>query len=176
MMRNIVLIGFMGTGKTTIGRLLAKRLARPFVDSDRKIEQQCKMSISDMFSLYGESYFREKERDVIAKLARYRHAVIATGGGVVLASENVLRLKRNGVLIALTASVDVILERTSRRHNRPLLEAEERESKIVRLLKERELLYRQADITIDTSDKSPQEIIEMILVFLREGGYLRGRN
>jgi shikimate kinase len=175
-MRNIVLIGFMGTGKSTIGKLLARRLGRSFVDSDRKIEHECNLTIRDIFATYGEAFFRQKEKAVIAKLSRYNHVVIATGGGVVLMSENMNRLKRNGILICLTASMATILERTGRRNTRPLLVEQERENKIALLLKERESLYRQADYCIDTSGISPQQVIDEIMKFLQQGGYLRGRH
>jgi shikimate kinase len=176
-MKNIVLIGFMGTGKTTIGRLLAHRLGRPFIDSDRKIEHEHGMSIREIFDVYGEIYFRQKERMIIAKLSRYNNAVIATGGGVVLSSENMSRLKRNSVIIALSASIEIILERTSRRNTRPLLDnLEQREQIVNKLLKERAELYHKADYSIDTSNSSPQQVISEIMFFLRQGGYLRGRS
>lgn len=174
-MRNIVLIGFMGTGKTSIGRLLANRLGRPFIDSDKKIEHECGMAIRDIFATYGQAFFREKEKNVIAKIARYKNSVIATGGGVVLNPENVSRLRSNGVLITLTASLEVIVERTARRSNRPLLEQADRVKTIAKLLQERAGLYDQGDFIIDTDHNTPQQVVDAILVFLRQGGYLRGR-
>lgn len=175
-MRNIVLIGFMGTGKTTIGRLLANRLGRPFIDSDKKIEYENNMTIREIFTMYGEAHFRQKERGVIAKLSRYNNAVIGTGGGVVLSSENMSRLKRNGVIIALTASIETILERTGRRSTRPLLGTiEQHEQSIHKLLTERKELYHKADYSVDTTNHSPQQVITEIMIFLRQGGYLRGR-
>lgn len=175
-MKNIVLIGFMGTGKTTVGRLLASRLGRPFFDSDKKIEYEYNMNIRDIFELYGEIYFRQKERMIITRLSRYNNAVIATGGGVVLSPENMSNLKRNGVIITLTASVETILERTSRRNTRPLLDDLNQREKIVNeLLKERAKLYHNADYSIDTSNKSLQQVSNELMFFLRQGGYLRGR-
>lgn len=175
-MKNIVLIGFMGTGKTTIGRLLASRLGRPFVDSDRKVEHESGMTIREIFERYGEAYFRQKEKDMIARLSRYNNAVIATGGGVVLSSENMRRLKKNGIIIALTASVETILERTSRRNTRPLLlDFFAREQIVDKLMRERHELYQNADFSIDTNGNSPQHVINEIMLFLRQAGYLRGR-
>lgn len=174
-MKNVVLIGFMGTGKTSTGRLLASRLGRPFIDTDQKIENENNMTISEMFSVYGEQFFRQKEQDVISKVSRYTCTVIATGGGVVLIPENIARLKSNGVLIALTASLDVILERTSRRNSRPLLDRPDREAIVAKMLQERSGFYNSADLSIDTSEKTPQQVSDMIITFLRQGGYLRGR-
>ena len=175
MRRNLVLIGFMGTGKTTIGRILAARLGYPFVDSDRKLESQEGKSISEIFEQAGEAVFRGKEKEMIARLSRYTGTVIATGGGVVLDEENVKRLRRNGILVLLQASPEVILERTGRRQNRPLLAVEEREERVRSLLSQREEVYTQAaDVVIDTSECGPQEIAEKIVEFVRQGGWLRG--
>ena len=175
-MKNIVLIGFMGTGKTSTGRLLAGRLNRPFIDVDKKIEQETGLAISDIFQLYGETHFRQLERDAISRLARYTNTIIATGGGVVLKQENMIRLKNTGVIVSLTASLDTILERTSRRGVRPLLDCEDRAERVARLFKERACLYMKADYIIDTSCMSPHQVAEKIIVFLREGGHLRGRS
>jgi shikimate kinase len=174
-MKNVVLIGFMGTGKTSTGRLLASRLGRPFIDTDQKIETENNMTISEMFTVHGEQYFRQKEKEMIAKVSRYTCTVIATGGGVVLIPENISRLKSNGVIIALTASLDVILERTARRNTRPLLDRPDREAIVSKMLNERSELYHTANLSIDTSERSPQQVSDMIIAFLREGGHLRGR-
>lgn len=176
MKKNIVLIGFMGTGKTTIGRMLANRLGRPFIDSDRKIEQTAGMTIPEIFSNYGEQYFRDLESRVIAKICHYTNAVIATGGGAVLRGENMQQMRRNGVVIALTAAPEVILERTCRRGGRPLLEAEDKEQRVRLLLQERREAYNCAHHMIDTGVKSPQAVVDGIITYLRQGGYLRGRS
>lgn len=175
-MKNIVLIGFMGTGKTSTGRLLAGRLNRPFLDVDKKIEQETGLAISDIFQLYGETHFRQLERDVISRLARYTNTVIATGGGVVLKQENMARLKSTGVIVSLTASLDIILERTSRRGVRPLLDCEDRAERVAKLFQDRAALYKKADYIVDTGCMSPHQVAEKIIVLLREGGHLRGRN
>jgi shikimate kinase len=170
-MKNVVLIGFMGTGKTCIGRLLAGRLRRPFVDVDKKIERESGMTIPEMFAQHGEAYFRRKEQEVIFRVSRYRNAVISTGGGVVLFPENMNRLRANGIVISLTASVETILERTGRRNTRPLLNHPDRAEMIARLLAERAERYKEADLIISTEHSSPHQTVEKIIAFLRRGGY-----
>lgn len=174
-MKNIVLIGFMGTGKTSVGRLLAARLRRPFIDTDSKIELENGISVNEIFKQYGEAYFREKEKAVIAKVSRYTNTIIATGGGVVTSADNMARLKSNGVIIALKASLEVILDRTDRRNTRPLLDCPDRRETVAELLTAREQLYGVAEFTVDTSILSPQQITDDIIYYLRQGGYLRGR-
>ncbi|MBP2641584.1 MAG: aroK [Firmicutes bacterium] len=174
-MKNIVLLGFMGTGKTSVGRLLARQLKRPFVDVDKMIEIACGAAISEIFQKHGEKFFREQESEMIAKAASYENAVIATGGGVVLNAENIARLRCNGVLVTLTASPEVILERTAKRTTRPLLNAPDREQTVKALLENREPLYQEADYIIDTTSGSLHQIAQKIIVLLRQGGHLRGR-
>lgn len=175
-MKNVVLIGFMGTGKSCTGRLLAGRLGRPFIDVDRKIEQESGLAIGEIFAQHGEAYFRAREKDVIARVARYRKAVIATGGGVVLDADNMQRLRAGGVIICLTASVQTILERTGRRNTRPLLARPDREEIVARLLAERAPLYAQADFILDTSNIPPRMAAEKIIAFLRQEGHIHGRS
>jgi shikimate kinase len=175
-MKNVVLIGFMGTGKTSAGRILANRLGYAFVDVDQKIEAAHKMSIKEMFARHGEDYFRSCEKDMVKKLAARHHVVISTGGGTVKNPENMQELRKNGSIIALTASVDVILERTSRRGTRPVLDRADhgdRRSAVAALLEERRTLYAQADYTVDTSRRSPLQVAEEIQGFLRREGAVR---
>lgn len=175
-MKNIVLIGFMGTGKTSTGRLLASRLGRPFIDIDRKLEQECKMTVAEFFAAHGEALFRQKEKAIIAKVAKYHNSVISTGGGSVEDQTNFNRLRENGIIISLTASIEVIVERTGRRRGvRPLLDCDNLAEVAKELLLKGEPLYKNADYIIDTSMYSPHQVAEKIITFLRQGGYLRGR-
>lgn len=176
-MKNVVLIGFMGTGKTSTGRLLASRLGRPFVDIDRKFELECNMSVAEYFKLHGEMAFRQKEKAIIAKVARYSYSVIATGGGSVLDPDNFNKLKANGIIVSLTASVDTIVERTGRRKGtRPLLDCENPREIVAVLLEQRVSIYQKADFIIDTSILSPHQVAERIISFLRQSGYLKGKS
>lgn len=176
-MKNVVLIGFMGTGKTSTGRLLAHRLRRVFIDIDKKIELEQGTTIREIFKTHGEAYFRACEMATIAKVSKYNNAVIATGGGAVLAADNIKRLRSNGVIISLSASVEVIVERTARRRALlPLLDCANPHGAVVELLNVRHTLYQGADLHIDTSNKAPQQVVDEIVQFLRLGGYLRGRS
>lgn len=160
---NLVLIGFMGTGKTTIGQILAEKLDRSFVDIDKKIESENGMTIAEMFRLYGESYFRDRERCMIATVSSYKNSVIATGGGAILLPENITNLKLNGIVIALMASPEVIITRLGRDGTRPLLNLPNRQQEIAKLLSERAQRYEEADISIDTNENSPQAVAEEII-------------
>ena len=169
-MKNIVLIGFMGTGKTSVGRLLAARLGCAFHDLDKKIEAQCGMTIPAMFEQHGEAYFRAREKDAVRAVSARMNLVIATGGGTVKDAENVALLRQNGILVALTADVDTILQRTAARGTRPVLDgadAGDRRAAVVRLLEERSSLYETADITVDTSGRAPLEVAEYIVQVTR---------
>lgn len=165
-MKNVVLIGFMGTGKSSVGRLLAMRLGCAFHDLDKKIEETCGISIPQMFARHGEPYFRAREKEAVRAAAARSGLVIATGGGTVKDAENVALLRSSGILVALTADVDTILCRTAARGARPVLDgadAGDRRAAVVRLLEERRALYEGADIAVDTSCRSPLEVAEYIV-------------
>lgn len=164
MRENLILIGFMGTGKTSLGKLLANRLGRGFVDLDQKIERDAGMTIPKIFELHGEKYFRELEKKAVREVSERKNLVIATGGGTVKDAENVRLLKNSGVIICLTTEPEEIFRRTERRGERPLLDGggEERIETIKKLLAEREIFYSQADYTIDTTDWSPLQIMNDI--------------
>src|SRR5205809_659509 len=142
-MRNVVLIGFMGTGKSEVGQSLARRLGWTFIDTDRRIEARQRATVAQIFARHGEEYFRTVEASVVAEAAARRDAVIATGGGVVLRPENMMDLRRYGGIVSLTAPVDVLVKRLGEAKSRPLLRGDVRES-VVRLLDQRGPLYRDA--------------------------------
>lgn len=169
MNKNIVLIGFMGTGKSAIGRRLAARLNREFVDTDEEIERITGKTISQIFAKYGERRFRSEEALMVKKVASRENLVVATGGGVVLNPENVRLLKESGILILLTADPEVIYRRVKRKRNRPLLEgSSDLLSRIKELLEERKEAYQVAEFTVDTGAHTIEESVEKILGFLRE--------
>lgn len=172
-MRNVVLIGFMGTGKTSTGRMLAQRLGCAFIDMDVKIEEEAGMTIPEIFARFGEEHFRQMEHELALKLSSRRNAVISTGGGTVKNPANVEALKKSGVMVCLKANVDTVLERTQNRGTRPVLDKEDkgdRRQAVEKLLKEREALYEQADFTVDTSDLSPLQVVEIITKTLKTRG------
>ena len=164
MKSNLVLTGFMGTGKTSIGKLLAEKLGRAFVDLDQKIEQDTGMTIPQIFEKYGEKYFRELEKNAVKEVAERKNLVIATGGGTVKDEENISLLKNSGVMVCLTTEPEEIFRRTERRGERPVLDAgdEDRLNTIKKLLAQRQKFYAQADYTVDTTEWSPLQIMNDI--------------
>ncbi len=173
-MKHVVLIGFMGTGKTSCGRMLATRLGYGLVDLDKYIETQEGMSVPEIFAAQGEPYFRAKEREAVREVVRRKAVVIATGGGTVKDEESFRLLKERGVLVCLTADIDTILERTARRGERPMLDRQEDRRKAVEeLLESRREIYARADFTVDTSRRSPMQVADEIIDFLRVGGFIR---
>lgn len=175
MKENVVLIGFMGVGKTSLGKLLAAKLGRPFVDLDEKIETDAGISIPQIFERHGEKYFRELEKKSVREVCARRNIVIATGGGTVKDAENLRLLKSSGVIICLTTEPEEIFRRTERKGERPVLDAsrEDRLETIRKLLAERQEFYSQADYQVDTTNWSPLQIVNEICEYLksnRRGG------
>jgi len=164
-MRNVVLIGFMGTGKSVVGALLARRLGWRLLDTDRHIEAKHHTTVARLFVRRGEAYFRELEARAVSEVASKPEVVIATGGGVVLRPENMTRLRRSGWIVALTAPKDVLLRRLMDGKSRPLLRGDPRTS-IPKLLAQRERFYRDADLIVDVATASPERIVEEIVTFL----------
>lgn len=170
--RNIVLVGFMGTGKTSTGRLLGAMLGRQFVDVDTEIEAATGMTVAEMFAR-GEAFFRQQEKAMIAQVSGRANIVISTGGGAVKDPENIANLRRNGVLVCLKASPEVIIRRLANDTTRPLLNQPNRQEAVKSLLAERAPLYRQADAQIDTDDLSARGAAEAIVAWLRRRELLR---
>lgn len=166
--KNIALVGFMGTGKTVIGRRLADSLGIDYLDLDEFIEKKEGMQIADIFQQKGEGYFRSVEKNIVAEVSAQASKVIACGGGVVLNEENIKNLKKNGVLICLSARPEVILERTKTFTHRPLLNVASSKERIEELLKLRQPYYAKADYTIDTSELAPEEVVHKILEWIKD--------
>lgn len=168
MNKNIALVGFMGSGKTAVSKKLAAFLKRDFISTDEIIVEREKRSISDIFKDSGERYFRDLEKSVINEVSQKNNLVIDCGGGIVLQKENIDRLKQNGLIFYLRATPEVILERTKGQGHRPLLNVPDPKQKIKELLRERENYYRQADLTIETSNRSIDSVVQEILKVLEE--------
>ncbi|MGM0501818.1 MAG: shikimate kinase [Bacillota bacterium] len=160
---NISLIGFMGTGKTTVGKKLAEELDYQFVDLDKEIVKEEGRKIPTIFAQDGEEYFRDVETKVTKKIGLRDQQVISTGGGVVLRNQNIANLKQNGILILLKATPQEIYQRTKDDNNRPLLEVEDPLTKIEALLTARRGDYQCTPYQIDTTDLSIAEVVEEAL-------------
>ena len=164
MNKNLILIGPMGAGKTSVGRQLAKALAHTFYDSDLEIEKRTGVSIPTIFDIEGEAGFREREKNIIAELVRKPNIVLATGGGAVILEANRKLLKKSGLVIYLHAPVSMLYKRTMRDRNRPLLQTDDPQEKLREIMETREPLYRQtAQITIDTDRHSVRQVVRQIL-------------
>lgn len=161
--RNIVLVGMMGAGKSSVGKRLAAALDMPFVDADQEIEAAANMTIPEIFETYGEQHFRDGEKKVIARLLRDGPKVVATGGGAIMDPETRARIGRRGISVWLRADIQVLMDRVKRRSNRPLLSDKNPETVLRRLLKERQPVYASSDITITSRNTPHQTIIEEII-------------
>jgi len=161
--KNVFLVGPMGVGKTTIGKVLAELLGLEFFDSDREIEASTGANIPWIFDVEGESGFRAREVKMINELSKRKNIVLATGGGAVLDPKNRKRLAKRGRVIYLRASIRQQVERTSRDKNRPLLQTADPEKKIRELMKIRDPLYKEvADIIVDTNRRNPRSVSQDI--------------
>ena len=159
----IVLIGFMGSGKSSAGELLERLTDWPRRDTDQMIAESFGMPITNVFDTHGEPEFRKREAEIVASLAQER-AIIVTGGGVVLRQENVERLRRLGTIVNLTADEETLFERVARRDTRPLLRTDDPRATLAELLRVRAPLYRAAaDFEVDTSALTREEVAQAIL-------------
>ncbi|WP_410173963.1 shikimate kinase [Microbulbifer thermotolerans] len=160
---SIFLVGPMGAGKSTIGKLLALQLGLPFADTDKVLEDRTGADIPWIFDVEGEAGFRRRESEVLEDLCRGPVQVIATGGGIVLAEQNRRQLKKLGLVVYLQASADQLLERTAKNSNRPLLRVADPRARIIELLEQRDPLYREvADLICDTDDCTPKQAALMV--------------
>lgn len=161
---NIVLIGFMGSGKSTVSRALGQIFAMDVIEMDQVIADREGMSISEIFEVHGEEYFRNLETELLRELQNRKGVVISCGGGVPMRDENVIEMKKNGKVILLTASPETILNRVKNNHDRPLLENNKNVTFISELMEKRRNKYEAAaDIVIQTDGKSAFEICEEII-------------
>lgn len=168
MKKNIFLVGFMGSGKTTVGSLLAQKLNYNFIDTDEEIEKQCNLSIADLFKEKGEPFFRECEKEVLQQiLAKKNTTVIATGGGMPCFYENMEKMLREGVVIYLKCSPEEIAKRVSGNKSRPLLNAKGNMlGHIQEMLSVRENIYSKAHFTTDVSGRQIEEVLSSICDWL----------
>ncbi|MBI5639022.1 MAG: shikimate kinase [Nitrospirae bacterium] len=166
-MKNIVLTGFMGTGKTAVGRELARIFGMKVVDIDAEIEKEQGMRISDIFSRFGERHFRDIETEMIRRISKGENIIISTGGGAVLREENMQALRENGIVFCLDAGPETILQRTGKSDDRPLLKVDNPMAKIKELLDFRMPFYERAGAMIGTEGKTPVEVAEEIAEIYR---------
>ena len=156
---NIVLVGFMGTGKTSVGKRLSSLMRMRYIDTDSVIERDNERAISDIFEKDGEAVFRQLESEAVEQVSDLYNFVISTGGGVVLKEENVATLKKNGIVFCLTASPEEIYERVGHQTHRPLLQTPDPLETIRTMLDDRAPYYAKADYTMDTTGRSFEEIV-----------------
>lgn len=165
--RTIALVGLMGAGKSCIGRMLAATLGLPFVDADKEIEAAAGCSIEDIFATHGEAAFREGERRVIARLLTQPKMVLATGGGAFMDPETRRLIRERATSVWLRADIELLLRRTARRNNRPLLKRGDPREILRRLIDERYPVYGEADVTVDSVDGPPEVTLARVMEGLR---------
>ena len=166
--KTIVLVGLMGAGKTSVGRRLAVRLTRGFVDADSEIEAAAGCTIPEIFERHGEAEFRSGERRVIARLLRGRPKVLATGGGAFMDADTRQRIKARAISVWLRADLELLMARVARRDNRPLLKQGDPREIMERLMAQRYPVYAEADITVESNEGPHDAIVERIIDALRE--------
>ncbi len=154
--RSIVLVGLMGAGKSSIGRRLGQRQGCPFVDADKEIEKAAGCSIEEIFERHGEAAFRDGERRVIARLLGNPPQVLATGGGAFMDPQTRAAVRERGISVWLRADLDLLVRRTGRRNNRPLLKGKDRRAVLQDLIDQRYPVYAEADVAVDIDDSPPE--------------------
>ncbi|MBU4343276.1 MAG: shikimate kinase [Candidatus Omnitrophica bacterium] len=161
-MKNIVIVGFMGTGKTVVAKALAEKLGRGFLELDATIEKNEGMSIREIFQKKGEPYFREIEKQVVKEASDKQGIVMSAGGGAIIDEENFKALRENSIIICLEASPDTIMQRTKGNTCRPLLNVPDPKKKIEELLKQRAPYYKKADHCVNTDNLAIGQVVEKI--------------
>jgi len=162
-MKNIVLVGLMGAGKSTVGKFLADKLMYDFLDTDTLIEQEQNMSVSLIFKQYGEEYFRKLENELVLKLRKNTDTVISTGGGLVQNEDNLAKLAEGSLIVYLEASSNILYKRIKSDDSRPLLQNDNPLDKLNELLNKREKNYKLANLIVNTENKSIEDIADEIL-------------
>ena len=160
---NILLTGFMGAGKTTVGKKLAKRLGYFFIDTDREIEKEQGCSITEIFKYGGEECFRDLETDILQKLQAKQNLVIATGGGMVLRNENRSLMQSLGTRVYLKVELQELMRRLKKDKKRPLLQKSKPKEHVLEMLQQRKSIYEEAECIIDTTDLSPHQMVTEII-------------
>jgi shikimate kinase len=161
--RSVVLVGLMGAGKSTVGRRLAQKLGLTFLDADHEIEAAAGMTIPDMFAIFGEAYFRDGERRVIARLLQEGPIVLATGGGAFMSEETRANVAAAAISIWLKADLDVLMRRVRKRTNRPLLQNADPEGTMRKLMEVRHPIYAQADLTVESHEVPHERVVTEIV-------------
>jgi shikimate kinase len=168
---NVVLVGAMGAGKTVVGRAIARRLGRPFVDTDHEVERRTGRPVAAIVAAEGESAFRALERDAVAAVAARRGQVVATGGGAVVDPANLDALRRSGVVVYLAASPETLAARVSRGEGRPLLAgAGDPVARLAEILARRDAAYRRADVVVETDGLALSQVVGAVLRAVRARG------
>lgn len=168
--RTIALVGMMGAGKSSIGRRLAARLYVPFHDTDAEVERAAGCSIPEIFQRYGEAAFRDCERKVISRLLGQPPHVLATGGGAYMDAETRSRIKDRSLAVWIRAPVDILLERVQRKDNRPLLKGGDPRETLERLLAEREPVYAEAELAVESDNGLHDDTVDRIVGALAQRG------
>ncbi len=172
---NIVLIGMRGSGKTTVGKILAQKLGRELVEMDELIAQRAGLTIPEIVERHGWENFRDIEEEITSELAGRNNMVNAAGGGVVTREQNIARLKENGVLVWIKANLDTLVERVAEDNQRPpLVEGRSRWWDMEMALEERKPLYQQAaDLVVNTENKTPEEVADLVINLLTIRGFIK---
>lgn len=167
-MKNIVLIGFMGSGKTVVSRVLSRKLKMKIIDIDTLIEKKARLKIKDIFKKFGEEYFRDLEEKVTRYVARKRNIIISTGGGIIKRENNIKNLKKNGIIVYLKNTFETSCKRLKGKKDRPLFNEKNLKATRKLFLQRLPLYKKAADIIIKTDDKSVKEVAEEIIKKVRE--------